>query len=51
MIIPEQGHQDAGKSRQEKRLYVKEILLGHEMWKDARFWEQTLWQCVMEQVN
>ena len=33
------------------RWYIKEILLDHPMWKEARFWEQSLWQCVMEQVG
>jgi hypothetical protein len=33
------------------RWYIKEILLDHPMWKEARFWEQSLWQCVMEQVR
>ncbi len=32
------------------RVYIKEVLLDHDMWKDGRFWEQSLWQCVMEQV-
>ena len=32
------------------RWYIKEILLDNSMWKEPRFWEQSLWQCVMEQV-
>lgn len=32
------------------RIYIKELVTCHNIWKDGRFWEQTLWHCVMEQV-
>jgi hypothetical protein len=33
------------------REYLKSTLMAHDIWKDRSFWEQTLWQCAMEQVR
>lgn len=33
------------------REYLKSTLMAHDIWKDRSFWEQTLWQCTMEQVR
>lgn len=38
---------EVGKRRQ----YLKEIIISHTLWQEGRFWEQALWQCVLEQVN
>lgn len=35
----------------ENRLYIKELLITHPIWKDGNYWEQTLWQCAIEQVR
>jgi hypothetical protein len=32
------------------REYLKEVLINNPLWREARFWEQALWQCVLEQV-
>ena len=34
----------------ENRQYLKELLLAHPIWRDGNYWEQTLWQCAIEQV-
>lgn len=33
------------------RIYLKECICSHTIWHDCRFWEQTLWHCVTEQVD
>jgi hypothetical protein len=33
-----------------RRKYLKEIIISHSLWQEGRFWEQALWQCVLEQV-
>ena len=35
----------------DRRQYLKEILVSHPIWAEGRFWEQALWQCVVEQVD
>ncbi len=35
----------------DSRQYLKDVLITHPLWKEARFWEQALWQCVLEQVG
>jgi hypothetical protein len=35
----------------ENRQYIKELLTAHPIWKDGTYWEQTLWQCAIEQVS
>jgi hypothetical protein len=58
-VDSDSGHDDTKNTKNsnssgekiEHKLYIKEILLDHAMWKDARFWEQSLWQCVMEQLQ
>jgi hypothetical protein len=35
----------------ENRQYIKELLTAHPIWKDGTYWEQTLWQCAIEQVR
>ena len=35
----------------EHRKYIKDLLIPHPIWKDGNFWEQTLWQCAIEQVS
>lgn len=32
------------------RIYLKDSIAAHQIWHDGRLWEQTLWQCVKEQV-
>lgn len=32
------------------RVYLKEILVDHPIWKKKEFWEQILWDCVLDQV-
>jgi hypothetical protein len=34
-----------------RRQYLKEIIVSHPLWQEGRFWEQALWQCVLEQVG
>lgn len=34
-----------------RRQFLKEIIISHQLWQEGRFWEQALWQCVMEQVD
>lgn len=34
----------------DNRIYLKEFICKHTIWHDLRFWEQTLWHCVTEQV-
>jgi hypothetical protein len=33
-----------------RRRFLKEIIISHSLWQEGRFWEQALWQCVLEQV-
>ena len=33
-----------------RRKFLKEIIISHSLWQEGRFWEQALWQCVLEQV-
>eukprot|EP01032_Pedospumella_encystans_P009944 gene9944-11660_t len=35
----------------ENRMYIKELLITHPIWKDGNYWEQTLWQCAIEQLQ
>jgi len=35
----------------ENRQYLKELLLAHPIWRDGNYWEQTLWQCAIEQLQ
>lgn len=35
----------------DRRQYLKELLIAHPIWGEGRFWEQALWQCVLEQVR
>jgi len=32
------------------RVYLKELLVDHSIWKKKEFWEQILWDCVLDQV-
>lgn len=40
-----------GKRGVKYRQFIKERLMGHPIWQDGNYWEQTLWQCALEQVN
>ena len=40
------GREDGGA----RRKYLKELLITHSIWLDSRFWEQALWQCVLDQL-
>lgn len=42
---------EAGRRGSQYRQYIKEKLMGHAIWQDGNFWEQTLWQCALEQVS
>lgn len=42
---------EGGERGAENRQYIKELLLSHPIWKDGNYWEQTLWQCAIEQVR
>lgn len=42
--------EDIPKRGSQFRQYIKEKLMGHEIWADSNYWEQALWQCTMEQV-
>jgi hypothetical protein len=42
-----QRQREEGKRRQ----FLKEIVVSHPIWQEGRFWEQALWQCVLEQVS
>jgi hypothetical protein len=42
---------DGNSDARSKRVYLKELLLSHPIWKDKSFWEQTLWDCILEQVR
>jgi hypothetical protein len=33
------------------RDYLKEMLISHTIWRDGSFWEQALWQCMIEQMQ
>lgn len=33
------------------RVYLKELLVNHPIWKKKEFWEQILWDCVLDQVH
>jgi hypothetical protein len=46
LSLNERGRED-GEGR---RMYLKELLISHVIWLDGRFWEQALWQCVLEQL-
>ena len=41
---------DDEKGRAAQRRYLREILIGHPLWKESRFWEGALWQLVLEQL-
>ncbi|CAE7662112.1 unnamed protein product, partial [Symbiodinium microadriaticum] len=41
----------ADESCRDRRQYLKEILICHPIWAEGRFWEQALWQCVLEQLQ
>eukprot|EP00602_Paraphysomonas_sp_CaronLab_P002722 CAMPEP_0185022944 /NCGR_PEP_ID=MMETSP1103-20130426/5650_1 /TAXON_ID=36769 /ORGANISM="Paraphysomonas bandaiensis, Strain Caron Lab Isolate" /LENGTH=719 /DNA_ID=CAMNT_0027555273 /DNA_START=206 /DNA_END=2365 /DNA_ORIENTATION=+ len=48
--------QESDNSRREsdgegRRQYLKEIVIAHPIWQEGRFWEQALWQCVLEQLQ
>ena len=50
-----QKSDDCGSSQERedggaRRMYLKELLISHPLWLDGRFWEQALWQCVLEQL-
>lgn len=47
----EDGDGGAGRRGERYRQYIKERLLGHRLWQDGNFWEQTLWQLALEQVG
>ena len=32
------------------REFIKEALINHPIWRDGNYWEQALWQCVIQQV-
>ena len=42
---------DDEKGRAAQRRYLREILIGHPLWKESRFWEAALWQLVLEQLQ
>ena len=42
---------DDEKGRAAQRRYLREILIGHPLWKESRFWEGALWQLVLEQLQ
>jgi hypothetical protein len=33
------------------RKYLREILIGHPLWAESRFWEHALWQLVIDQLQ
>ena len=37
-------------NRIDRRRYLRELLVHHPLWKDSRFWEQALWQLIMDQL-
>jgi hypothetical protein len=43
--------EDSAARGAENRQYIKELLTAHPIWKDGTYWEQTLWQCAIEQVR
>lgn len=42
---------DGGARGAENRQYIKDLLTAHPIWRDGNYWEQTLWQCAIEQVR
>jgi hypothetical protein len=46
LSLNERGREDGGA----RRKYLKELLISHSIWSDGRFWEQALWQCVLDQL-
>ena len=42
---------DEEEGRAARRMYLREILIGHPLWKESRFWEGALWQLVLEQLQ
>jgi hypothetical protein len=34
-----------------QREYLKETLCEHPIWQDSKFWEQVLWQLILEQFE
>ncbi len=42
---------DEEEGRAAQRRYLREILIGHPLWKESRFWEGALWQLVLEQLQ
>jgi len=40
-----------GNERLESRRYLRELLIGHPLWAEARFWEHALWQLVIDQLQ
>jgi hypothetical protein len=46
LSLNERGREDGGA----RRKYLKELLISHSLWLDGRFWEQALWQCVLDQL-
>jgi hypothetical protein len=43
--------QPVDETSRDRRQYLKELLISHPIWAEGRFWEQALWQCVLEQVH
>jgi hypothetical protein len=38
-------------SRESSRQYLKDYLLPHPLWQDAKYWELLLWECTIEQLH
>ena len=50
--LPEgECEEEDSSTRIDQRTYLREELIGHPLWADARFWEQALWQLVMDQLQ
>ena len=47
----EADEEEEEEGRAAQRKYLREILIGHPLWKESRFWEGALWQLVLEQLQ
>jgi hypothetical protein len=49
--VEDSDEEESGARGAENRQYIKDLLISHPIWRDGNYWEQTLWQCAIEQVR
>jgi hypothetical protein len=51
VALEDSDEEESGARGAENRQYIKDLLISHPIWRDGNYWEQTLWQCAIEQVR